>query len=326
MTARRATTAVTRRYTAARPVRPGRPGRSDRVDPLRELVPLRRLAVPMPLCWFALGPADRPMVEAGQRIGRGDTLLERARDAHLAEVSVRAPVGTRMEPVRSPVEGAVEVIEPGAIGIRATGVGIAGVVMHGEPVHGRLLVLADAADAELRATAVDVQGAGAIVVAGAGLDIETVTRARATGIAGIVTGGIAGKDLATLAAADQRQRASLHPTTGFAVLVVDGYGRRPLPGLAWAWLRAAAGTDAGIVADPPMLVLDSEVDPPLVTYDVRIAAGDALGMEGRLLGAAGQRRSRSGLYGAVARVGIRSAGSHELTEHLVPFADLERFE
>lgn len=339
------------------------------------------------------------MVELGQRVEPGDTILERTRDAHLVDLPVprgtrapdplspvlraqasggagasgshagtdrggvptdavagapyaslssstpprlsaegpgrvlsvgstrrvRAAVGGHMEQLGSPVTGVVEVVEPGAIGIRAAGVGIAGVVSHGDPVHGRLLLLVGAADAELRASAVDVQGAGAIVVAGAGLDIETLTRARATGIAGIVTGGIAGKDLDTLAAADLRQRASLQPTMGFAVLVVDGYGRRPLPSPAWAWLTAAVGTRVGIVGDPPMLVLGLGVQPPDPPDDVRIAAGEGLGLEGRLLGAAGHRRSWSGVYVTMARVGVRGAASDDLQERLVPFADLERF-
>jgi hypothetical protein len=237
----------------------------------------------------------------------------------------RAAMGRVAEPVHASVTGTVEVVQPGAIAVRAEGTGLAGVVGHGDTVSGRLLLPAGGPNAELRATAVDVQGAGAILVAGAALDIETLTRARATGVAGIVTGGVAGKDLAILAAADLRQRASLHPTTGFAVLVLDGYGRRPIPGAAWAWLAAAEGTEVAIVTDPPMLVIGPGVERPELTDHVRITAGDALGAEGRLLGAVGQSRGSAGVYRPAARV-LAAVGDEPPSEHVVAFADLERVE
>ncbi len=347
-----------------------RPRRLGPPEPSRELVPLRRLIVPHPLCWFRLGIADRPLVRRGQHVSAGDPLLERVRDPRLAELPlprgietpepltpvqrpsgdptdtpvalhaegpgrvlhaeagrrVRVAVGRVAESILTPVAGTVTVLEPGAIGIRVEGTGIAGVVAHGDTVRGRLRLLVATPDAELRPSAVDVQGAGAILVAGAGLDVEALTRARATGVAGIVCGGIAGKDLATLAAADVRQRASLHPTSAFGVLVVDGYGRRPIPRAAWDWLVAAEGTEAGIVHDPPMLVVGPRVEPPESTDDVRIAAGEALGAEGRLLGSAGQTRSPSGLYRPMARILVPGVANASSIEHLVAFADLERVE
>lgn len=238
---------------------------------------------------------------------------------------VRAAVGRFADAVPSPIAGTVEVVEPGSIGIRARGTGLAGVVTHGDPVTGRLMLLVPSGDAELRASAVDVQGAGAILVAGSGIDIETLTRARATGAAGIVAGGVAGKDLATLAASDVRQRVSLHPSSGFAVLVVDGYGRRSLPGAAWAWLSAADGSEVGIVVDPPMLVIGRGVEAPVLSDDVRITAGEALGLEGRLLGPAGQTRGLGGLYRAAARVAVPDRDGGGTSEMVVAFSDLERF-
>ena len=71
-------------------------------------------------------------------------------------------------------------------------------------------------DAELRSGAVDISAAGSILVAGARLDIEALTRARAIGVAGIICGGVVGRELQQLEESDVRQRAALHALTPFA--------------------------------------------------------------------------------------------------------------
>ena len=104
-------------------------------------------------------------------------------------------------------------------------------------------------DAELRASAIDIAAAGSVLVAGARLDIEALTRARAIGVAGIICGGLVGRELRQLEESDQRQRAALHSTTPFAVIALDGYGRRIVPALAWELLVAAAGRPTGLFPD-----------------------------------------------------------------------------
>ena len=138
----------------------------------------------------------------------------------------------------SPVDGEVEELGAGHIGLRAAGVGLVGRIGWGQPVHGRLMLGVSSPDAELRASAIDIAAAGSILVAGARLDIEALTRARAIGVAGIICGGLVGRELRQLEESDQRQRAALHSTTPFAVIALDGYGRRVRAG---ARLGAAGG-------------------------------------------------------------------------------------
>ena len=345
--------------------------RGERPPPAEMVITRRRLRRE-PLAWFPLGPADRPLVEEGQRILTGEPLLERVRDASVSEArlppSARAPrpgehvrrgealagkgrgavrfdaggrvlyeapqrhlrvaVGTHHELLSSPIAGLVETVVPGGIGLRADGVGIPGIVSAGDPASGRLVVAVPSADAELPSSAIDVGGAGAILVAGSRVDVETLTRARAMGVRGIITGGVMGRDLRGFIASEARQRAALHPTTAFGAVVLDGYGRRPIPAPLWDCLVAAAGQDVGLVVDPPMVVLGADVSvPPLRPDMVRITAGEAINRTGRLLRPLGPWRQPAGLYQAAGLVELDPAGPGSPSARIpVPLADLERFE
>ena len=157
-------------------------------------------------------------------------------------------------------------------------------------------------DAELRSGAVDISAAGAILVAGARLDIEALTRARAIGVAGIICGGVVGRELQQVEESDQRQRASVHALTPFAILALDGFGRRPIPTLAWDLLAAAAADErlVGILPDARLAVVGGEPSTlPVSDWPadaVRVAAGDGAGRTGRLVGLAGPVRRPGGIY------------------------------
>ena len=340
--------------------------------PAADLVLTRSRLRREPSAWFALQPADRPLVEVGQRVMAGDPLLERVRDASVSEArlppseeaprpgdqvrsgqpvagrgrrairfsaggrvlyeapqhQLRVAVGTHHEVLSSPVAGLVQAVTPGGIEIRADGVAIGGVASAGDPAAGRLVLAVPSPDAELRSSAVDVGGAGAVLVAGARVDLEALTRARAMGVRGIITGGLIGKDLQGFVASEARQRAALHPTAAFGAVVLYGYGKRPIPIALWDCLLAAQGQEVGLIVDPPMVVLPAGLSLPTIPPDrVRIAAGEAINREARFIRPVGPWRQPGGLYQASALVELeepRPEGSPRRT--VVPLADLERFQ
>ena len=71
----------------------------------------------------------------------------------------------RRPPARS------EAVGPAAIVIHADGIGLPGILVTGEPTLGRLVVAVRRPDDELPVAAVDVGAAGAILVAGARIDV-----------------------------------------------------------------------------------------------------------------------------------------------------------
>ena len=142
----------------------------------------------------------------------------------------------------------------------------------------------------MRSGGLDVGSAGTILVVGSRVDAETLTRARAMGVRGVVVAGLSSKERRDFLASEARQRAALHRLPPFAVLVLDGATRRPLAGAVQAVLAALAGHEVAIVTDPPMLVFDLPnlviPDPPVDL--VRIRAGSLAGREGRFVEAIGR--------------------------------------
>ena len=320
------------------------------------LVPTRRLVTAPVDVVFTLAPGDRTLVSAGDSVVVGAPIAERLRDPRLAEVIIpdtaearpgarwagnakrgepRGPAGEFMflwrgrwriatgdiaDPIESPFAGIVREVRPGtAITIRAAGRGLRGVVAMGSPTRGRLRV---GSDRELRSGGLDVGSAGAILVVGSRVDAETLTRARAMGVRGVIVAGMSSKERRDFLASEARQRAALHRLPPFAVLVLDGAARRPMGGAVLALLGALTGHEVAIVTDPPMLVFDRPaLTVPAPPADlVRIRAGAFAGREGRFLEANGPRRFAGGIHLEAALVRLPDG-----TTTAVPIGDLERF-
>jgi len=275
---------------------------------------------------------DLALLQSGRSIGRelprpGDRayLLYIGADRIARVVLARAPAT-----MTSPIEGIAEEVTACHISLRASGIGLRGPVGWGQPVVGRVVLAVASPDAELRSGAVDISAAGAILVAGARLDIEALTRARAIGVAGIICGGVVGRELQQLDESDVRQRAALHAINPFAILALDGFGRRPIPTLAWDLLAAAAADErlvgilpaarlAVVTGDPATLPLSSwPVDA------VRLASGEGAGRMGRLVGLAGLVRRPGGMYQSSGYVSLGATPDAPAVRRVVALADLER--
>ena len=318
--------------------------------------------------------SDRPMVELGQRVERGQPLVARFREQEAVEIPTTAAVvglrpgdgldqmpeqrqgrrGRRSVPrdlrarviehsrdgitrlaagsgeiaVQSPVSGFVEVLLPGRIDIRTEGLTVDAQVGWGRPSAGRILVVVDGPDAETQASRIDVSASGAILVVGARIDIDAMSRARAIGAAAVISGGVPWRDLRQMQTSEARQQAALHAAAPFGLLALGGYGRVPIPRHLWDLLVAAEGRPAGIHAESRRLVIGGDPAPleqamarPPGT--VRVISGPQRDLEGRLVGLSGPRRWDGGSYAPGGFVEVETAdGGVERT--CVPLAILER--
>jgi hypothetical protein len=323
--------------TAAEPMPPTEP------RPDLGIVRMRRLLEGPVDVTIPLAPGDRALVAAGESVVPGAPIVERIRDPRLIDVVVppapgghiadgellfdwrgrwRVVSGEVTEPVDSPVAGIVKDVRAGsAIVIRATGRGLRAIVALGGPTRGRLHV-ASWVEGELRSGSVDVGLAGRVLVVGSRIDAETLTRARAMGVRGIIVGGLASKERRDFLASEDRQRAALHRLPPFAVLVLEGAVRRPLAGPVMDILDALEGHEVAIVADPPMLIFDApELDIPAPRPDhIRVRSGQLTGREGTWAGLTGPRRFAGGVH--------LEAGTVRFDDGsvvAVPIGDLERF-
>jgi hypothetical protein len=307
--------------------------------------------------WLPLGPGDRILVKAGETVAPGTALAERLRDARLAETATngstrpgdpwkltpgapgprpgaalgeylyesggrwRIAAGDRPEPLESPVAGIVREVRPGiGIAVRATGTGLRGTFVLGGSARGRLAIAADA-DGEILPRALDVGAAGTILVVGARIEAEALTRARAMGVRGIVVASLATKEQRDFLASEARQRAALHRLPPLAVLVLHGTLRRSVALPVMRLLEAMVGRDVAIVGSPPRLVFDPEgIDLGIGAREiVQVRTGPLAGQEGRWDGLAGLRRFAGGTH--LEAAWVRFGDDPPIA---VPLADLER--
>jgi hypothetical protein len=325
-----------------------------------ELVARRRLLLTPVDAFFRLHPGDRALVKEGEAVGRGQPILEHYREPRTLVVPAQgdadqqlpgdraAPPGSRgrdgqhldgellfrsggrwriasgdrAEPLESPVAGVVHEVRPGAgITLRSTANAVIGRTALAGPSWGKLQV-ATGPDGELRAQHVDVGMAGSIIVAGARMDAEALTRARAVGIRGVVVAALGIKEQRDFLASERRGRAAVHGLPPFGILVLDGASRRPIASPLMGLFEAIEGGMVAIVGDPPTLVIDDpSVLLPAPPADlVRVRSGPLAGAEGAWAGLAGPRRFPAGvtLEAAFVRFGGRPPVA-------IPLGDLERF-
>ena len=135
---------------------------------------------------------------------------------------------------------------------------------------------------ELRAGGIDVGRAGSILVVGARIDAEALTRARAMGVRGIVVASLPGKELRDFQASERRQRAALHAPSPFGVLVLQGAARRRIPTPIAALFERLAGREVALLVDPPALVFEADADelPPVAPDWVHVRSGPNTGRRG----------------------------------------------
>jgi hypothetical protein len=234
----------------------------------------------------------------------------------------RIASGDRAEALEAPSAGVIHEVRAGSgVTVRSMSNAIPGRLVLAGPTWGRLHV-ATGPDGELRAQHVDVGAAGSIIVAGARMDAEALTRARAVGIRGVIVAALGIKEQRDFLASERRGRAAVHGLPPFGILVLDGAARRPISSPLMAVFEAIEGGMVAIVGNPPALVIDdpSLSLPPPPGDLVRVRSGPLAGAEGTWAGLAGPRRFPAGvtLEAAFVRFGGRPPVA-------VPIGDLERF-
>jgi hypothetical protein len=115
---------------------------------------------------------------------------------------------------------------------------------------------------ELRAAAIDANATGKIVVGGSRASAETLTRARAMGVAGIVLGGVLDKELRDFEAIQRRRREIGGLTGSFGIVLVEGFGKVALDIQLFEWLRAHQGHVASLFGDQQLVYVYDGVPPP----------------------------------------------------------------
>ena len=209
-------------------------------------------------------------VEAGQliaRVGDGDGVTSPVAGLLVSYsrtdgTLLIAPLGEE-EPVVGHVSGRIRAIEGGAIHVEVRGAQLVGVGGTGEAVHGELQVAVHEPGEELRAGAIDVGATGKILVGGSRASAETLTRARAMGVAGIVLGGVLDKELRDFEAIQRRRREIGGLTGSFGLVLLEGFGKVGFDPQLFAWFRRHAGHLASVFGSEHRMYVYDAQPPPL---------------------------------------------------------------
>jgi hypothetical protein len=230
--------------------------------------------------------------------------------------------------VNAPASGVIENVTPARVDLRADGLAVDARIGWGRPTVGRIVIAVDRPDAELQTSKIDVGAAGAILVVGARVDIEALSRARAIGVAAVITGGVASRDLRQMSSSEARQSAALHAAAPFGLVALGGFGRAPIPSHLWDLLVAADGRQAGLLPGSRMLIISGDPAPLLEAAarpagTVRVVAGEHRDHVGLLVGLSGPRRWPGGGYAPGGFVELPGPDGH-LERHCIPLTLLER--
>jgi hypothetical protein len=171
-------------------------------------------------------------------------------DGHLLHATVEgdlylAPIVDRWA-VRSTLDGEVTRSDDAMITIEGEAWGMQGAAAYGPDAIGELTLGVDGPSADLSASRLDSRLAGRIIIGGARVSAEVMTRAHACGVAGLVAGAapaaglrVVYGDAVTASGAPSRED---RPT----VLCLMGFGSAVLPREIYDPLAALAGSRAAI--------------------------------------------------------------------------------
>jgi len=246
---------------------------------------------------LGVGPEDVDRVarvSVGTDVARGTVLARTGR--RFARV-VTAPVDGRLVhrtyegdfyvapitgtwTVRASMDGTVIRSDDAAVSVEGSAWGLGGVAAYGPDAFGELALGVDAPMDELSPSRIDVRRHDTILIGGARIAAEAITRAHACGVAGLVAGAAPAGGLRVVYGDEVTASGSPTVEDRPTVLCLVGFGSGPLPTeiyrpfVAFSGRRAAINVaSARLFVFAPEALLDASLDAPAL-----VLAGDFSGV------------------------------------------------
>lgn len=162
--------------------------------------------------------------------------------------------------VLSTIDGTVVRSDDAAVAVEGECWALQGIAGYGPDAIGELGLAADSPAGTLASGRLDVRQRGRILVGGARMTAEAVTRAHACGVAGVVAGATPAGGLRVLYGddVDASGRASFADVP--TILCLLGFGSAPLPAEVWEPLAALSGERASIHTASARLFVHAPAD------------------------------------------------------------------
>jgi hypothetical protein len=170
-----------------------------------------------------------------------------------------APIVDRWT-VRATLDGVVSRSDDAVVEIEGEAWCLQGTAAYGPDAIGELTLGVDGPNAELAPTRIDVRLSGRIIVGGARVSAEVITRAHACGIAGLVAGGVPPAGLRVVYGDAVTASGSPSRDDRPTVLCLMGFGSASLPPAVFKPFAALAGARAAIHTGSARLFVFSTAD------------------------------------------------------------------
>jgi hypothetical protein len=170
-----------------------------------------------------------------------------------------APIVDRWT-VRATLDGAVSRSDDAIVEIEGEAWCLQGAAAYGPDAIGELTLGVEGPNADLAATRIDVRLAGRIIVGGARVSADVITRAHACGIAGLVAGGVPPAGLRVVYGDAVTASGSPSRDDRPTVLCLMGFGSAGLPPAVYKPFAALAGSRAAIHTATARLFVFSTAD------------------------------------------------------------------
>jgi hypothetical protein len=187
------------------------------------------------------------LARTGRRFARAVSAPIDGRIVHLradGDIEI-APIVDRWT-VRSTLDGLVTESDDAAVTVEGTAWGLQGVAGYGRDAVGELTLAVDGPSGELQPSRIDVRQRERILIGGARGGAESITRAHACGVAGVIAGAVPAGGLRVMFGDDVGAHGKSSRQDAPTVLCLLGFGHAPLPPGIFEPLAALAGSRAAI--------------------------------------------------------------------------------
>ena len=208
---------------------------------------------------------DYMLKKEGDEIERGEVIAEDKPFIAWFKTQVESPVSGSIESI-SDVTGQVliretpeplevvayvdgrvqEIVPEQGVVVETTCSLVQGIFGVGGEVWGPLVKVTDTAEEILRSTHITAEMRGAIVFGGAHAGWDVLQEAKTHGLRGLVVGGIDAQDLKTLLGYDLGVAITGTETTGFTLIVTEGFGSIPMARKTFDLLSQHVGAKTSI--------------------------------------------------------------------------------
>ncbi len=201
------------------------------------------------------------LARTGRRFARAATAPSDGRLVHVTADGdlLIAPIVDEWR-VRSTIDGTVTRSDAAAVVVEGECWALEGLAGYGPDAIGALTLAADAPTDPLAPGRIDVRAAGRILVGGARVAAEAITRAHAVGVAGVVAGSVPAAGLRVVYGDDVGASGGPSFEDRPTVLCLAGFGSGALPREAWDPLAALSGARASIHAASARLFVFAPAD------------------------------------------------------------------